>query len=108
VTAQRPWPWARVLAHRGGGTLAPENTIGAIRVDPSDPETVWVGTGETWVRNSVSVGDGVYRTKDGGDSWEHLGLEATERIASHTGRPARIARTMRPIASGICLKTLST
>lgn len=56
-------------------------SIGAIRVDPSDPETVWVGTGETWVRNSVSVGDGVYRTRDGGDSWEHLGLEATERIA---------------------------
>jgi len=56
-------------------------SIGAIRIDPSDPDTVWVGTGETWVRNSVSVGDGVYRTTDGGDTWEHLGLEATERIA---------------------------
>jgi photosystem II stability/assembly factor-like uncharacterized protein len=56
-------------------------SIGAIRVDPSNPDTVWVGTGETWVRNSVSVGDGVYRTTDGGDTWEHLGLEATERIA---------------------------
>ncbi|GAF96698.1 unnamed protein product, partial [marine sediment metagenome] len=56
-------------------------SIGAVRVDPSDPETVWIGTGETWVRNSVSVGDGVYRTTDGGDSWEHLGLESTERIA---------------------------
>jgi len=56
-------------------------SIGAIRVDPSDPETVWVGTGETWVRNTVSVGDGVYRTADGGDTWEHLGLENTERIA---------------------------
>ncbi len=32
MNPQRPWPWARVLAHRGGGTLAPENTIGAIRV----------------------------------------------------------------------------
>lgn len=56
-------------------------SIGAIRVDPSDPETVWVGTGETWVRNTVSVGDGVYRTANGGDTWEHLGLENTERIA---------------------------
>lgn len=56
-------------------------SIGAIRIDPSNPETVWVGTGETWVRNSVSVGDGVYRTTDGGENWEHLGLEATERIA---------------------------
>ncbi len=56
-------------------------SIGAIRVDPSNPDTVWVGAGETWVRNSVSVGDGVYRTKDGGDTWQHLGLGATERIA---------------------------
>jgi photosystem II stability/assembly factor-like uncharacterized protein len=56
-------------------------SIGAVRVDPTDPETVWIGTGETWTRNSVSVGTGVYRTKDGGDTWEHLGLEATERIA---------------------------
>ncbi|MEE4273931.1 MAG: hypothetical protein V2I67_19795 [Thermoanaerobaculales bacterium] len=56
-------------------------SIGAITIDPSDPDTVWVGTGETWVRNSVSVGDGVYRTADGGETWEHLGLEATERIA---------------------------
>jgi photosystem II stability/assembly factor-like uncharacterized protein len=56
-------------------------SIGAVRIDPSDPETVWVGTGETWVRNSVSVGDGIYRTTDGGENWEHLGLEATERIA---------------------------
>ena len=56
-------------------------SIGSITVDPSAPDTVWIGTGETWVRNSVSVGDGVYRTTDGGDTWEHLGLEATERIA---------------------------
>ena len=56
-------------------------SIGAIRIDPSNPDTVWVGTGETWVRNSVSVGDGVWRTTDGGESWQHLGLEATERIA---------------------------
>ena len=56
-------------------------SIGAVRVDPSDAETVWIGTGETWVRNSVSVGTGVYRTRDGGDTWEHLGLENTERIA---------------------------
>ena len=56
-------------------------SIGAVRVDPSNPDTVWVGTGETWVRNSVSVGDGVYRTSDGGDTWEHKGLTETERIA---------------------------
>jgi photosystem II stability/assembly factor-like uncharacterized protein len=56
-------------------------SIGAIRVDPSHPKTVWVGTGETWVRNTVSIGDGVYRSTDGGDTWEHLELEHSERIA---------------------------
>lgn len=62
-------------------------SIGAVRVDPSDPDTVWVGTGETWVRNSVSVGDGVYRTTDGGETWQHLGLEDTERIAKIAVHP---------------------
>ncbi len=56
-------------------------SIGAVRIDPSDPKTVWVGTGESWVRNTVSVGDGVYRTADGGKTWQHKGLADTERIA---------------------------
>ncbi|MEI6669282.1 MAG: glycosyl hydrolase [Acidobacteriota bacterium] len=55
--------------------------IGAIAIDPANPKTVWVGTGESWLRNSVSPGDGVYRSTDGGDSWTRLGLEQTERIA---------------------------
>ena len=54
--------------------------IGAIAVDQAHPDTVWVGTGEVWVRNSVSVGDGLYRTYDGGNNWERVGLENTERI----------------------------
>jgi photosystem II stability/assembly factor-like uncharacterized protein len=58
-------------------------SVGAVAVDPSDPDnTVWVGTGEVWTRNSVSVGNGIYRTTDGGKNWVHLGLEKTERIAS--------------------------
>ncbi|MBI4540186.1 MAG: exo-alpha-sialidase [Gemmatimonadetes bacterium] len=70
----------------GGVTFKPvfdEHTqsIGAIAVDPSHPETVWVGTGESWVRNSVSVGTGVYRSTDGGATWTHLGLRDSERIA---------------------------
>ena len=55
--------------------------IGAITVDPSNPKTIWVGTGESWLRNSVSPGDGVYRSIDNGDSWTKLGLDQTERIA---------------------------
>jgi photosystem II stability/assembly factor-like uncharacterized protein len=56
-------------------------SIGAVTVDPSKPATIWVGTGETWVRNSVSVGDGIYRSTDAGESWTKLGLDSTERIA---------------------------
>ena len=56
-------------------------SIGAVRVDPQNPDTVWVGTGESWVRNSVSVGNGVYKTTDGGDSWKFVGLKDSERIA---------------------------
>jgi photosystem II stability/assembly factor-like uncharacterized protein len=54
--------------------------IGSVAVDQAHPDTVWVGTGEAWVRNSVSVGDGLYRTYNGGDKWERVGLENTERI----------------------------
>ncbi|HKQ57038.1 MAG TPA: glycosyl hydrolase [Candidatus Eisenbacteria bacterium] len=56
-------------------------SIGAIAIDRSDVKTVWVGTGESWVRNSVSVGDGIYKTTDGGDNWTRMGLEQSERIA---------------------------
>ncbi len=56
-------------------------SIGAVRVDPTRPDVVWVGTGESWVRNSVSVGTGLYKTTDGGDSWKLVGLEDSERIA---------------------------
>jgi len=56
-------------------------SIGAVAIDQQRPDTVWVGTGESWVRNSVSVGTGVYRSTDGGERWEPMGLENTERIA---------------------------
>jgi photosystem II stability/assembly factor-like uncharacterized protein len=58
----------------------PVAAIGALAVHPSDPDVLWVGTGEGNVRNSVSVGNGVYRTRDGGEIWEHVGLEGSERI----------------------------
>src|SRR5437763_15802739 len=56
-------------------------SIGAIAVDPSKQDVVWVGTGESWMRNSVSVGTGVYKTTDGGGSWKPMGLEDSEHIA---------------------------
>ncbi len=59
----------------------PVQSIGAVEIDQRNTETVWVGTGEAWTRNSVSIGDGVYKTTDGGDTWQHLGLAGSERIA---------------------------
>lgn len=57
-------------------------SIGAIAIDPNDPDNVvYVGTGETWTRNSVSVGDGLYKTKDGGSTWTKLGFDKSERIS---------------------------
>jgi len=58
-------------------------SIGAIALDPNDPDNViYVGTGETWPRNSVSVGDGLYKSNDGGSNWTKLGFENSERIAN--------------------------
>lgn len=56
-------------------------SIGSVLIDQVRPDTVWVGTGESWVRNSVSVGDGIYKSEDGGDNWKNMGLKGTERIA---------------------------
>ncbi len=56
-------------------------SIGKITIDQSNPQTVWVGTGEPWVRNSVSVGNGIYKTTDGGTSWKLMGLKDSERIS---------------------------
>ncbi len=71
----------------GGTTWKPvfdkhAQSIGAIKVDPKDPRTVWVGTGEPWVRNSVSIGEGLYKTSDGGETWTLMGLPKSERIAA--------------------------
>src|SRR5262249_33669554 len=70
----------------GGDTWTPiferEGTasIGAIGMAPSNPSIIYVGTGEANARNSVSSGDGVYKSTDGGRSWDHLGLKETRHI----------------------------
>ncbi len=56
-------------------------SIGKITIDPNDKETIWVGTGETWTRNSVSVGNGLYKSTNGGGTWDFMGFENSERIA---------------------------
>ncbi len=63
-------------------------SIGAVALDPNDPDnTIYVGTGETWTRNSVSIGDGLYKSVDGGANWNKIGLENSERIANIVVNP---------------------
>lgn len=72
----------------GGATFNPIfeehcQSIGVVSVDPNNPDNViWVGTGETWTRNSVSVGCGLFKTTDGGANWTDIGLDNSERIAN--------------------------
>ncbi len=63
-------------------------SIGAVTIDPRNPKIVWVGTGESWVRNSVSIGDGVYKSVDGGENWANMGLKDSEHIAKILVDPA--------------------
>src|SRR5260370_38671788 len=71
----------------GGTTFKPVfdkesvQSIGAITIDAQSPKTIWVGTGEAWTRNSTSIGNGIYKSTDGGDSWHNMGLLNSERIS---------------------------
>lgn len=57
-------------------------SIGALAVDQQNPKIVYVGTGESNMRNTVSIGDGLYKTVDGGDNWTKIGgLDSTEHIS---------------------------
>jgi photosystem II stability/assembly factor-like uncharacterized protein len=55
-------------------------SIGALALDPRNPNTIWIGTGEATNQRSVGYGDGVYRSDDGGKTWRNLGLKASEQI----------------------------
>lgn len=57
------------------------HSVGALAVAASDPQIVWAGTGEAHLRSNVGMGDGVYKSTDGGAHWTHMGLDATGRIS---------------------------
>ena len=59
----------------------PVKSIGAVALDPTNKDVMWVGTGESWTRNSVSVGNGVYKSTDGGQTWTNMELPNSERIS---------------------------
>lgn len=56
-------------------------SIGCVALDPNNPHTVWVGTGENVGGRHVGYGDGIYKSEDGGKSWQNLGLKASEHIS---------------------------
>jgi len=56
-------------------------SIGAVTIDQKKPNIVWVGTGESNMRNSVSIGTGLYKSEDAGETWQKVGLDSTEHIA---------------------------
>jgi len=58
----------------------PTLNIGSIAIQQSNPSTVWVGTGEGNPRNSINIGEGIYKTIDGGKNWRRMGLEKTRNI----------------------------
>lgn len=70
----------------GGNTFTPVfdkycQSIGALALDPKSSRTIYAGTGESNMRNSVSIGDGIYKTTDAGANWQKLGLDSTEHIS---------------------------
>jgi len=60
----------------------PDHAIGALAVAPSDPQIVWAGTGEPHIRSNVSVGTGVYKSTDGGRTWQHMSMGSPTRTAA--------------------------
>jgi photosystem II stability/assembly factor-like uncharacterized protein len=66
----------------------PVQSIGAVALDPKNSKNVWVGTGESWTRNSVSIGNGIYKSADGGETWTYTGLPNSERVARIVVHPA--------------------
>ncbi len=54
--------------------------IGCVTIDPTNPNVVWVGTGENNNQNNVIYGDGIYKSEDGGKSWNNMGLDSSDQI----------------------------
>ncbi len=74
--------WSNISDFRVRGNAPEISSVGAIAVAPNDPNVIWVGTGESGLREDLTYGTGIYRTTDGGDTWTHLGLEDAQQIGA--------------------------
>lgn len=89
-------PYTIYIAHSSGGLFKTTNggitwesvfndgntlSVGAVAIEPDNPNVVYVGTGEGTARNSASFGDGLYKSTDGGKTWKHVGLTNAERFS---------------------------
>lgn len=74
-------------------------SVGTVVLDPRDPNVVWVGTGENNAQRSVSYGNGIYRSEDGGRTWRNMGLKESEHISRIAFDP-RDSKTMYVAAQG--------
>ena len=94
IHPSRPSTWFLAVASGGvwkttnaGTTWTPvfdgqkSFSIGCVAIDPNQPDVVWVGTGEAVSGRHVGWGDGVYRSRNGGATWQHMGLARSEHIA---------------------------
>lgn len=73
-------------SNNGGASFKPIfdkyiQSIGALTIDQEHPEVIYAGTGESNMRNSVSIGNGMYKSTDGGENWSRIGLDSTEHIS---------------------------
>ncbi|MGD8426918.1 MAG: glycosyl hydrolase [Balneolaceae bacterium] len=103
VAGHKDQPFTYYMGATGGGVFKTDDggktwinisddyfktgSVGAIAVAPSDPNVIYVGMGETEIRGNMSAGDGMYRSTDGGKTWNHIGLGKTQFIGDIVVHP---------------------
>jgi len=75
-------------------------SIGSLAIDPSAPDTIWVGTGENVGGRHVGYGDGIYKSTDGGRTWRNMGLEESEHLSTIVVHPENSDRAPTGAARG--------